>query len=100
MFAGLESRTPCFACGYWHRVIQCCDIRINRSSLVVTGPSLVSVGRRLCPECGAPNAGEFIPITPWRLVPKDAAKVIEYRRKRWGISDAPGLMAERWRVAS
>ena len=100
MFVGLETRSRCFTCGYWHRVIKCCDVRVNQSTLKVTGPSLVSAGTRLCPECGAPNAAEFIPVTPWWLTAKDAAKVSEYRRKQWGIRVAPGPMAERWRVAS
>jgi hypothetical protein len=97
MFVGLESRSRCFLCGYQHRVIQCCDIRVNKSSLRVTGPALVSVGRRLCPECREPNVGEFIPISPWRLVPKDAAKVSEYRQRKWGISGAPGPLVEAYR---
>ena len=65
--------------------------------LIDTRVSLISAGTRSCPECGAPNAGEFIPVTPWRLTPKDAAKVSEYRQRKWGISGAPGPLVEAFR---
>jgi len=81
-------------CGYQHQVIQTCDVRVNKNSLRMTGTSLISAGRRYCPECGQPNVGGLVPISPWRLIADDAAKVSEYRQRKWGVSDPPGPLVE------
>jgi len=80
MTVTLESRHPCQLCGYQHRIIHVTGIRINKRSIVTKG-GLVSVGERVCPECGTANDGASA-VTRFRMWPEDEAKVNAYRRQK------------------
>lgn len=83
MFVTFLARTPRFTCGYLHKVLRMTDVRVNKCSLREHGVALIAAGLRACPECGAPNAGDLVPVSGWALHPKDAAKVAAYRERRW-----------------
>lgn len=85
MWITMEARTPCLLCGYRHRVIRTGPFRVNKRSLRSLG-GLVSVGTHFCPECGTRNAGQLIPVSPYRLLPDDASKVTAYRQRKWGCA--------------
>jgi hypothetical protein len=90
----LESRSPCWLCGHFYRVLRVSQVRVNRHSLRERGVSLVATGERFCPECGERNAGEMVPVSRYRLWLEDAVKVAEYRARRW-----PAKVAARSEVA-
>ena len=83
MYVTLEARTPCLLCNYQHLVIRFSDVRVNKNSLRETGTPLTSVGYRACPECGTPNGGDLVPVSPYRLGAEDSAKVRAARERRW-----------------
>jgi hypothetical protein len=100
VFVALEARSPCFLCGYQYRVIRFSQVRVNKNSLRETGAPLISAGQRRCPECGERNVGDLIPVSAYRLVPKDAAKVAACRERKWGITGTGALpLVEARRVA-
>jgi hypothetical protein len=99
MFVTLEARTSCPLCGYQIRVIMCGSARVNKRSLRVE-PTLGALAYNRCPECRSDvRSASSVRRTPYRLRAEDAAKVIEYRQRMWGVSDAPGPLVEARRVA-
>jgi hypothetical protein len=86
VFLALEARSPCLLCGYLIRLVMCGTARVNKRSMRVRG-SLGYWAYRACPECGTPVArASMVPATPYVLTPGDAARVAEYRAKRWGAA--------------
>lgn len=89
----LVAQSPCFTCGYRYRVVRVSTVRVNKNSLKEQGVSLVFVGPRGtkglrplpagCPECGSHDRCHLYPVSPFRLDPVDAAKIAEYRDRKW-----------------
>jgi hypothetical protein len=99
MFVAMEARTSCPLCGYQIRVIMCGSARVNKRSLRVE-PTLGALAYNRCPECGSDvRKASSVPRTAYRLRAEDAAKVSEYRQRKWGVADAPGPLVEARRVA-
>ena len=97
MFVALEARSPCLLCGCQIRFIMCGSARISKRSVRVE-TSLGGFAFHRCPECGTEVGGSSVPMTPYQMCPKDAAKVSEYRQRKWGVSGAPGPLVEGRRV--
>jgi hypothetical protein len=90
----MEARTSCWLCGYQIRVIMCGSARVNKRSMRVE-PTLGALSHSACPECRSDVRGaSSVPRTAYRLSAEDEAKVRDYRQRRWGVSDAPGPLAE------
>lgn len=97
MIVTLETRVSCPFCGHPIRYIAVATVRINRRSLRTTG-SGVMIGALedwRCPACRQelPRDGP-LDREPYRLGEEDAAKVAEYRRRKWGVEDS-GTAVER-----
>ena len=89
MIVTLETHVKCPACGHPIGFFAVATVRINKRSLrTVGGVTLGAFEDWKCPGCR-----EVIPRDmtfdrePYRLAAGDAAKVAEYRRKKWGIED-------------
>ena len=82
MTVTLEARTPCWLCGYQHRIVQVSSIRVNKNSIRTLGNRLICLGTHVCPECGELNRGEPAAIR-FRMDPDDLAKVRAYQLRRW-----------------
>jgi rRNA maturation protein Nop10 len=99
VFVTMEARTSCPLCGYQIRVIMCGSARINKRSMRVE-PTLGALSYSTCPECGSDvRSASSVPRSAYVLRPDDAAKVSEYRQRKWGVSDPPGPLVEARRVA-
>jgi hypothetical protein len=77
------ARTPCHMCGHENKTFTFAAVRVNKRSLVTSGPSMVFADRE-CAECGAatPSAPCDQPTTA-RLIPEDQERVAEYRARRF-----------------
>lgn len=94
MFVTMEARTSCPLCAYQIRVIMCGSARVSKRSMRVE-PTLGALSYSTCPECGSDVRGaSSVPRSAYVLSPADAAKVSEYRQRRWGVSDPPGPLVE------
>jgi hypothetical protein len=100
MFVTLAAQTPCWSCGYLYRLFRFAHVRVNKFSLREQGVSLICAGQRSCPECEEHNWHSSIPVSAYRLLPDDEAKVIAHRERKWGISARPGPMTEARRRAA
>jgi hypothetical protein len=100
MFVTLQARTPCWSCGYLHKVFRFSQIRVNKLSLKEQGVSLICAGEVCCPECGELSTSSSIPVSAWRLLPQDEAKVAAYRERKWGVTSRPGPLFETRRRAA
>ncbi len=94
MIVSLRSAIACPSCGYRVEVFMTATVRVNKRSMRTTGPLLGFVRHTHCPECGAEIPRGDVEREPYRLVPGDAEKVAEYRRKKWGVED-DGVNVER-----
>jgi hypothetical protein len=83
MFVALETTVRC-QCGYAIRAVMTGQARINKRSVRITGPLIGALGHHACPECGTEVAGE-VPRSAYKLKEEDAARVAEYRMRRWGV---------------
>lgn len=82
----LETAYPC-PCGHRIRAIMTATVRINKRSMRTVGSVLGFIEHHHCPECGAEVPRRDVEREPYRLKADDAAKVAEYRLKKWGIED-------------
>lgn len=99
MFVTMEARTSCWLCGYQIRVVMCGSARVNKRSMRVE-TTLGAFAYADCPECGSDvRSASSVPRTAYRLRAEDAAKVSEYRQRKWGVRDLPGPLVEARRVA-
>lgn len=97
MTVTLETNVTCPLCGHPVRFFAVATVRVNKRSLRVTGSGtlLGAFEDWRCPGCR-----EEIPRDrpldrePYRLSGEDAARVAEYRRRKWGI-EGDGVSVER-----
>ena len=91
MIVTLRTRVFCPNCSAPIRFLAVVTVRVNKRSMRTVGNGIMIGGfeDRRCPSCR-----EEIPRDrpldrePYRLSDEDAAKVAEYRKRRWGIEDA------------
>jgi hypothetical protein len=88
MFVAMEAQASCPSCEYQVRLIMTGSARINKRSVRVTGPFLGALEHSHCPRCGAEVGGDGAPRSAYRLCAEDEAKVVAYRERKWGITDA------------
>jgi len=82
----MRADSPCTLCGYRIRLVMVGTARVNKRSMRVSS-TLGAWQYNDCPECGTPVArGSAAPVTAWVLMPGDAAKVAEYRERRFGVA--------------
>jgi DNA-directed RNA polymerase subunit RPC12/RpoP len=93
MTVTLETAYPC-PCGHRIRAIMTATVRVNKRSLRTLGVMLGFIEHHHCPECGAEVPREHVEREPYRLAAKDAERVAEYRKRRFGIDD-DGVAVER-----
>jgi endogenous inhibitor of DNA gyrase (YacG/DUF329 family) len=93
----LETNVSCPTCQHKIRYIAIATVRVNKRSLR-TVPRNVTLGffeHATCPGCGTDLPRDKpLDREPYRVAEKDAAKVAEYRRKKWGVEDE-GVNVER-----
>lgn len=69
--------------------------RINKRSLRVSGPLLGAFRFTRCPECGWDVCSDSMrPRSAYVLAPEDAAKLAEYRMRKWGVESPLGALVE------
>lgn len=93
----LETRVSCPSCGHKIRFFAVATVRINKRSMRTRdGVILGAFESRCCPGCGKdiPRDGA-LDREPYRLAEKDAARVAEYRLRRWGVEPGDGVNVER-----
>jgi len=84
----LETRSRCQLCGYLHRVVMSAAVVVSKCSMRTTGPMLGGFQYPSCPECGTPaGRASVAPRTAYVVVPEDAARVAEYRFRKFGVTD-------------
>lgn len=91
MIVSLRTHSPCPQCGYRVRVFMTATVRVNKRSMRTTGPMIGFIEHTHCPECGTEirrPGRDGIDREAYRLSDEDAAKVAEYRKRRWGIEDS------------
>jgi len=97
VFVALETRVTCPSCSHGIRFTAFATVRVNKRSLRTTGGGTV-LGAYEDWKC--PGCREVIPRDrpldrePYRLADEDAAKVAEYRKRKWGI-EGDGASVER-----
>ena len=99
MIVTLETHVKCPSCSHPIRFIGVATIRVNKRSARTVGNGIIlgALEDWKCPGCR-----EVIPRDmpmdrePYRVADKDAARVAEYRNRRWGIEDG-GVLVERVR---
>ena len=95
MFVALQATTPCLLCGYRVEVLMMGTARINKRSLRVSGPLLGAVRYTACPECGSDiRSHGLVPRSAYALDPEHAAKVAEYRMRKWGVESQDSPLVE------
>ncbi len=93
----LETNASCPSCGHKIRFIAVATVRVNKRSIrtVGNGTVLGAFEDWKCPGCREPVPRDgALDREPYRLSDEDAAKVAEYRRKKWGI-EGDGVSVER-----
>lgn len=93
MTVTLETAIPC-KCGHKIRAVMTATVRVNRRSMRTIGPMLGFIEHTHCPECGTEVPRGDVEREPYRLAAKDAARVAEHRKRRWGI-EGDGVLVER-----
>ena len=97
MTVTLWTNVKCPSCRHPIRYFCVTTVRVNKRSMRETGNGfkIGAFESHRCPGCGEeiPRDGA-LDREPYRLDEKDAAKVAEYRLKRWGIEDG-GVPVER-----
>jgi hypothetical protein len=87
MIVTLETRVFCPECRHPIRFFAVVTVRINKRSLrtVGDGPMLGAFEDWKCPGCREeiPRDGA-LDREPYRLSEEDAARVAEYRKRKWG----------------
>jgi hypothetical protein len=91
----LETAYPC-PCGHKIRAVMTATVRVNKRSMRTVGPMLGFIEHTHCPECGTEVPRGDVEREPYRLAAKDAERVAEYRKRRFGIEDG-GVAVERVR---
>ena len=97
MIVTLETHVKCPACQHPIRFIAVATIRVNKRSARTVGGGIIlgAFEDWRCPGCR-----EVIPRDkpldrePYKLSEEDAAKVAEYRKRKWGVED-DGVAVER-----
>jgi hypothetical protein len=93
----LETRVTCPACAHKIRFFAVASVRVNKRSLRVTGNGVVlgAFEDWKCPGCREPVPRDReLAREPYQLAGKDAAKVAEYRHRKWGV-EGDGRSVER-----
>ena len=96
MIVMLETSVKCPACTRPIRFVAVATVRINKRSMrTVGGVTLGAFEDWKCPGCREviPRDGA-LDREPYRLADEDAARVAEYRRKKWDI-EGDGANVER-----
>jgi hypothetical protein len=89
VIVAMETRVSCPFCGHLIRYFTVATVRVNRRSLRTTGSGAMMIGALedwKCPGCREPVPHDRpLDREPYRLSDEDAAKVAEYRKRKWGI---------------
>ena len=97
MTVTLETRVFCPKCHHPIRYFAIATVRINKRSLrtIGNGGRIGWLEDWKCPECREVLPRD-VPLDrePYRLAAKDAERVAEYRKRRFGIED-DGVAVER-----
>lgn len=95
VYVAVECASPCTLCNYRVRHVMMGTARVNKRSLRVTGPFLGASFFTRCLECGWDLCGDSLrPRSAYVLAPEDAAKVAEYRMRKWGVESEFGPLVE------
>lgn len=96
MTVTLWTKVSCPGCGHKIRFFEIATIRVNkRSARTVGGPRIGAFEHWECPGCGEEVPRDKpLDREPFRLAGEDAAKVAEYRLRKWGVVD-DGVNVER-----
>jgi len=93
----LRTNVFCPSCSAPIRFLAVATVRINKCSMRTVGGGIILGGfeDHRCPACREPIPHDRqLDREPYRLDEKDAAKVAEYRKRRWGI-ETSGEAVER-----
>lgn len=90
MIVTIQTRVSCPTCQHKIGYTAVATVRVNKRSLRTTdgGGRIGWLEDYKCPGCGKDLPRDKpLDREPYRLADEDAAKVAEYRRKKWGLEE-------------